>query len=160
MSSLSIKVRLSMNTKGWDKIQRNLTRGAGNYTNRVGFFKGSYEHATVPQVAAWQEEGTSIIPPRPFIRMGLMKKVENGLVLKHIPKVNLIASGKMTWRQLNKELSKDLVEALQESILYWDDPMNRPSTIAKKGFDDPLIGLTGKLFNNVESKVVRRGYVN
>jgi hypothetical protein len=34
-------------------------------------------------------------------------------------------------------------EELKEQVRAFDDPPNAPSTVAKKGFDDPLIGVGG-----------------
>ena len=43
-------------------------------------------------------------------------------------------------------------EQLQESIVKFKDPANAPSTIAQKGFDDPLIN-TGDMLRSVEYQV-------
>lgn len=151
---MGFKVGLKTNTSTWNKMRKNLSKA--DYTSKVGFFKGSYGNVSVPQVAVWQDQGTLNIPPRPFVRIGLVGRIKREGLSKHFRKAHLVAMGSMTWRQLNLSISKELVEKLQEAIINWQSPRNAPSTIRKKGFDDPLIGLTGKLFDNAEAKVVRR----
>jgi hypothetical protein len=44
---------------------------------------------------------------------------------------------------------------LKEQIRAFDDPMNAPATIDKKGFDDPLIGVGGGRILDGATAVVR-----
>lgn len=152
---LRATVSIKTNTKTWDRMARNLKRN-NNYINRVGFFGGTNKGIPIPLIAAWQEEGTLHIPRRPFIRLGFIKEiVSSNLLDKYIPLVDNIAKGGMTWSQLNSSMSKDLQDLMQKQIIQWKSPRNRPSTIRKKGFDDPLIE-TGKMFDSVEVRLSRR----
>lgn len=160
--NIAPKVKLKFNNKPWKQIERRLTRG-GRYTVRVGFFDGMYpDGISVPQVAAWNEEGHftgwgGYSPPRPFIRLGFMGDVKKGKFLnKYIRMVSQIAEGRMTWRSLNLAMSKELIEIMKTNILDWDNPSNSPTTISVKGFNDPLIH-TGKMYDRVKAKVIKKG---
>ena len=152
---MTFKVKLSKNTKAWDSIRRNLTSG-GDHVGKIGFFRGTYPEASVPQVAAWQEEGTINIPPRPFIRMGFMQDVKMGYLRKYGGYYHSIAMGTMTWKSLNELIAKDLESVMISNIAAWDTPPNARLTVLKKGFNDPLVE-TGKLMKSVESRVGRKG---
>lgn len=114
---------------------------------KVGFLSGAtYPDGTpVAQVAAENEFGTDTIPTRPFFR---------SMIAKH--------SG--TWGvQLAKAMShynEDADKALglmgevikgqlQDEIVQFSTPANAPSTIAAKGFNNPLID-TGHMRNSVD----------
>ena len=91
------------------------------------------EEQYVAQVAFWNEYGTKTAPARPFFRTA-------------------IAENKDKWRQgFKKQIqkTKDIKKALslvgevgkadiQESIVKWTEPPNRPRTILYKGFNKPL----------------------
>lgn len=142
-------------------MERNLRRG-NNQAVRVGFFDGRYPSGiSVPQVAAWNEEGHftgwgGYSPPRPFIRLGFMKEVKQGKwFAKYVPMVNHIAHGRMTWKSLNQMIAGEFVDMMKRHILEWDSPVNSPTTIALKGHGDVLIN-TGLMYDRVKAKVVRR----
>ena len=159
---LNTSVKLKKNNKVWKQMERNLKRG-GRHKVQVGFFDGVYpDGISVPQIAAWNEEGHftgwgAWSPPRPFIRLGVMRKVGNQTwIRKWNRHVHSIAMGRLTWKDLNKLIAKELVEIMKEEILDWDIPPNRPSTVAKKGFNDPLVE-TGLMYSKVKAKVLRIG---
>lgn len=155
------KVKIKIDNRPWKKIERNLKRGS-NRVVRTGFFDGTYpDGISVPQVAAWNEEGHltgggGYSPPRPFIRIGFIGRIEKSKLRKYLPYVNQIALGKITWVTLNKLIAEDMTELMKISILEWKSPPNSPMTIAKKGFNDPLIE-TGLMYDRVKSRIVRRG---
>lgn len=153
---ISFKVKTKSDTKVWDKMVRNLKRGS-HHTNQVGFFRGRNEGIPVAQIAMWQEEGTIHIPRRSFIRLGFMKEIaSSGIIQRHIPLIDKIAKGTLTWKRLNEMMSKEFVTLMQKQIIQWKSPPNSYSTVMKKGFNDPLIE-TGLMFDTVEARVVRRG---
>ena len=89
------------------------------------------------RIAVHNEFGTRNAPARPFMRTGLDGAAPQiadalargaGLNLDGVnPRVALARSGIVA------------AEAVRQSITDFDDPPNAPSTVAKKGFDDPLI---------------------
>ena len=88
------------------------------------------------------------IPPRPFFRTMVESKSPTWGKL-------IAAALKMTGN--DTETAMEIVgikvsEQLQESIVKFKDPANAPSTIAQKGFDDPLIN-TGDMLRSVEYQV-------
>lgn len=131
------------------ELSATLGKGGGV---KVGFLAGAtYPDGTsVPMVAAVQEFGspTNNIPPRPFFR-------------------NMIADKSPEWpdaiagllQSTNYDVNKTLAltgEAiagqLKQSIIDLVDPPLVPATIARKGFDKPLID-TGTLLNSVDYEV-------
>lgn len=109
---------------------------------RVGFLEGATYPATkkgpglsVAQVAFWNEFGTVRAPPRPFFRTTIAK--ESGTWGENLGKAVVFYkyNGELALRAVGQAMRDD-VEA---SIQRWTTPPNAPSTIAKKGFDKPLI---------------------
>jgi len=119
---------------------------------KVGFLSNAkYPDGTpVAYIAALNEYGTSRIPSRPFFRgMISAKSPEWGPTLGRILKAN----------NYNAELSLSLMGEyvkgqLQKSIRDLKTPVNAPSTVQKKGFDDPLID-TGHMINSVDYEVMK-----
>jgi hypothetical protein len=125
------------------------------YTLRVGFLeKATYpDGKPVAMIAMIQEFGAPKvgIPPRPYFR-------------------NMIAAKKDEWPSAVGDLLVDndydlraaldlagfaIAGQLRQSIQdLWHPPL-APSTVARKGFDKPLID-TGHLFNSVDHEVVRK----
>lgn len=109
---------------------------------RVGFLEGATYPATkskpglhVAQVAFWNEFGTSRAPPRPFFRTTIAK--ESATWGDNLGKAVVFYKydGELALRAVGQAMRDD-VEA---SIQRWTTPPNAPSTIARKGFDKPLI---------------------
>lgn len=109
---------------------------------RVGFLETeTYPDGTnVAQVAYWNEYGTSKMPPRPFFRSMIADKspgwgVALGKSLKAtdydvIKSLRLVGTG--------------IAGQLTQSVVDFKTPGNAPSTIARKGFDKPLVD-TGQM---------------
>ncbi len=119
-------------------------------TLNVGFLEGAdYPDGTpVASVAAFNEWGTSRIPARPFFRS--MSKAGQKHWADDIGQI-LPANGydaELTMNLMGEKLKGEL----QDSIRNWSEPPNAPSTIAKKGFDKPLID-TGDMLRAVGSEV-------
>jgi HK97 gp10 family phage protein len=119
----------------------------------VGVHKdtGSYDNgAKVTEVAAWNEFGTSKIPERSFLRSTIAEN--RAKYQREFQKAYLEAiSGGMNLRAAAGfigNVARDDIKAKIESI---SSPGNAPSTIAKKGFDNPLIE-TRKLYESVKWK--------
>jgi len=145
-----------MAVTGGDKLTAKLAaiakRLGGNPVVHVGFLEGSrYSDGTsLPMVAAINEFGAPSRgqPPRPFMR-------------------NTVAKHKAEWPKAAAALLKandyDIAKTLalvgegikgqmQQEITDFKDPPNAPSTIARKGFNKPLID-TGFMRNTIGVEV-------
>jgi hypothetical protein len=94
------------------------------------------------------EEHTVTIPSRPFFRDMIQKRKgewpeQLGKIIKAADYDEALALGRM---------GKLVSEQLQESIREFSSPGNAKSTIARKGFDKPLIE-SSHMLNSVDSEV-------
>lgn len=139
---------------GGDKIEKALADlghqlGQGGAV-KVGYLAGaSYPDGTpVALVGALNEFGTSRAPPRPAIRNMIAAKAKDwpdsmARILRHNHydvslSLQMLGEGiKGQWQQSIRDL--------------WSPPL-APSTIARKGFDKPLID-TGHMLNSVGVEV-------
>lgn len=107
------------------------------------------EDFTLAELAAVHEYGTEDgrIPARSFLRSTFddqrEQMVETGKKL-----INAVLGGKMTTDQALGLLGAKLAAAVKARIVARVPPPNKPSTIAHKGSDKPLID-TGRLINAV-----------
>lgn len=94
------------------------------------------------------DEYTITTPARPFFR-GMIQQhkgewpADLGKIIKAADYDSTVALGR---------LGKHVAEQLQESIRDFSDPPNAKSTIAKKGFDKPLVE-SAHMQNSVDSEV-------
>lgn len=142
---------------GGDKLARKLAeiaKGMAPGKLDVGFMSGAtYPDGTpVAQVAFWNEFGTSRAPARPFFRSMIAKESAGwpellGKAAAH--------SGYST-RQTLALIGEKINDALKSSIVGWQDPPNAPSTVAKKGFNKPLID-TGDMLRATTYQVRMEG---
>jgi hypothetical protein len=137
-----------------DKVAARLAEIARSMSGSVEV--GFLENATYPDgtpvaaVANWNEFGTSTIPARPFFR-------------------NMIAAESPSWPGKMSKLAiatgndgpkilalmgEDIEGALKQSINDFSDPGNADSTIARKGFDKPLIE-SSHMVNSTDYRVVK-----
>jgi hypothetical protein len=141
---------------GGDKIEAALKEIAARIGDgtavRIGFLKGSTypDGASVPMVAAIQEFGAPVrkIPPRPFFRSMVAEKSPAW------PKAiaDLLVANKYDGRKTMAQVGEAIAGQLRESITTFSTPANAPSTIARKGFDKPLVE-TGHLLASVSYEV-------
>ncbi|ATJ91544.1 hypothetical protein HK16_05810 [Acetobacter senegalensis] len=93
--------------------------------------RGSSNFATTHTVPAHE----IVIPPRPFFRGAIAKnKDEWGKVLG----ISLKRSGYSAATAL-ATVGQKMVEDIQGSIIDFSDPPNSPSTVRKKGYNNPLL---------------------
>lgn len=103
----------------------------------------------VAQVAFWQEFGTKVAPPRPFMRHTIATKSPKwgkqlGEALIHT-KYNGPAA---------LTLMGDLIQGqIREAITQWRDPPNTALTAALKGKNKPLVN-TGQMLRAVDFQVI------
>ena len=157
---MQVSVKVVCDTKQWKKMERNLLRYEGVFV-QTGWWRNVYSNGVpVAQVAAWNEEGHmnggmfagTYTPPRPFMRQGFVPLAKKNLK-KFYPFIHQIAMGTMSWKQMGKTMGETFTQLLQETILKWNRPANSPATVAMKGFNDPLIGISGRMYDTVKYKV-------
>jgi hypothetical protein len=123
---------------GGEKLQHVLAEIGSSMEGSVsvGFLGGAtYPDGTnVAQVAFWNEFGTARIPPRPFFRTMIANESPGWGVLMQKAAKHYDYSGKAVLKFMGEKIT----EQLQSSITGWQTPPNAPSTIAKKGFNNPL----------------------
>lgn len=122
------------------------TNKAGTAFNKDGRFvkESKSNFASDHEVAAH----TITIPPRPFFRTTIKEGEKHwgkdlGKVLKDKDYDAVAALNAM---------GEEIKGEIQESIRDWTAPPNAKSTIAKKGFNDPLFG-DGTMLRAVDSEV-------
>jgi hypothetical protein len=124
-------------------------------TLRVGFLEGAtYPDGTsVPMVAAINEFGAPSRgqPPRPFFRRMIADKSSSW---PQAIEQNLIATRFDVEKTLER-VGEGIASQLRQSIIDLVDPPLAASTIAKKGFDKPLID-TSVMLNSVGHEVETR----
>ena len=112
----------------------------------VGFFEGEKypDGKSVAEVAAFNEFGGGHTPPRPFMRTLVQnhRKIWRKILQDELPKEDNAHTALAT-------LAEYMVDDLKDYIKIWTYPPNAPSTIAKKGFNDPLVD-TGRMMDSVD----------
>lgn len=146
---------------GWKNLKKLLNQ-LDETQIEAGFFPESKYGAEnnnlqIAQVAAWQEWGThggEHIPPRPFMRVDFKFKMSSRKTrYKIIEATNNVLRGtalKLAMEQLRKHCQDMMMDAIDERA----EPRNEDSTIAKKGFNDPL-NETGVMLESVKAKITR-----
>ncbi|WP_059275139.1 hypothetical protein [Escherichia albertii] len=137
-----------------DKVMDALDKAANSFENlqlKVGFLEGAtYSDGTpVPMVAATNEFGNPANnqPPRPFFR----NAISNHETEWQDATASLIENGDET-RDVLSLLGEIIVGDIKESIRSLDSPPLSPVTIARKGFDKPLID-TKNMLDSVSYEV-------
>ena len=127
--------------KGGDKLEAALKKISAAANSAavvdVGFMSNATEAdgTLVALVAALNNYGTGRIPPRPFFNLAIDK---NKKKWPHNLGVALARYDFDAAKALAL-LGQEVVEEIQQEIRDMFDPPNAPSTIARKGFDKPLI---------------------
>lgn len=137
-----------------DEVMDALDKAASSFENlqlKVGFLEGStYDGVIpVPMVAATNEFGNPANnqPPRPFFR----NAISNHEAEWQEAAARFIENGDET-RDVLSLLGEVIVDDIKESIRILDAPPLSPVTIARKGFDKPLID-TSNMLNSVSYEV-------
>lgn len=155
-----------VNRQGLDTLIKKM-KALDGLESRVGWFSGQNygpenQNLPIAQVVQWQEEGTlggqgngSGIPSRPFIRdFFLVLRKSNPFRQYMAKELRLYLSGQKTSRALARTLGEFIQKGLQETIIKWTYKPNAPSTIAKKGRNDPLVD-TGLMARSITIKIMR-----
>lgn len=118
-------------------------KGAGKYKNGE----------TVAYIASIQEYGTrdKKIPPRPFLFSTVEERKKAWIrILADGAKKALV--GKKSVHNVLSEMGFNMANDVRNTIITKRSPKNAPSTIAKKGKDDPLVH-SGKLADSIDYEV-------
>lgn len=109
---------------------------------RMGFLEGANYPGgvngaplSIAQVAFWNEFGTVRIPARPAFRTTIAKQSKTwGDKLG-----KAVVATKYDGQKALALLGQSMRDDLEAEIAQWSTPGNAPSTIARKGFDKPLV---------------------
>jgi hypothetical protein len=143
--------------RGYAKIVRGLVQAngiqvtVGIHGDEAAYSRGSGEPATVPQIASFQEFGTTRIPERSFLRSTVDEKTDDWVrftnrLLKRL--TALVMDVPQVLNLLGVRMQSDV----QKKIRALRTPPNAPSTIARKKSSNPLID-TGRLIQSVTYQV-------
>lgn len=113
-----------------------------DFTCEAGLF-GSSDYV---KYGAYNEFGTEKIPSRPFIA-----RADDDLDDVLSDYAESLHNGKKIKAKQTK-IAKKMANNIKTAIDYSDYPRNAPSTIAKKGFDHPLVE-TGKMYSKIKGRV-------
>ncbi|KWO67590.1 hypothetical protein WT98_24665 [Burkholderia territorii] len=128
-------------------IQRAINLQTGEFQRSGRFVRREQANFATAHMV---QEYTVTIPPRPYFRTMIANEHDHwGGDLGKI----LVANDYDVPHSLD-QLGESIVGALVQSIRDFADPKNAPSTIAKKGFDDPLID-SGTMVNSVTHRVTK-----
>ena len=120
-----------------------------NASVRVGVLENAtYPDGTpVAMVAFWNEYGTRTSPVRAFFRTTVSEQKKNWVLsVQNLMKIHNDP------KQVMGLIGVHMQEQIVQSINTWSDPPNSAYTIAKKGFDKPLVE-TGVLMRSIKSEV-------
>ena len=142
---------------GWLKVRRELNKLQAHNVN-VGILsdKGSQTVEggdTLAEVAAYNEFGTEHIPERPAHR-DTFDKTRAGFKKRLAGIVGLIVEGKISYETGLERMGIWYANELKQAIINWSDPPNAPSTVRKKGANNPLID-TGRTVNSIDYEIVK-----
>ena len=120
-----------------------------NASVRVGVLENAtYPDGTpVAMVAFWNEYGTRTSPVRAFFRTTVSENKKNWVLsVQNLMKIHNDP------KRVMGLIGVHMQEQIVQSINTWSDPPNSAYTIAKKGFDKPLVE-TGLLMRSIKSEV-------
>lgn len=108
----------------------------------------------IAEYAFYNEFGTKNIPERPFI--GTSTDEDSATWIKGLKKDSKKAmAGLISIDDTLDSLGKKMKKSIKTKIKAITTPENRPSTIKKKGFDNPLID-TGLMLETVDYEVFKQ----
>lgn len=152
-----IKMKTALDLSGLEKIKKYIKRAEG-LEGRAGF-DDSQKHprseTPLSDVAYYNHFGSDkgMIPPRPFFDQAATDSAKRLKPLFEDAWYKIL-SGKYPKPLMEKPtdvLGRYISDVIRDNSFV----KNRPSTIAKKGFDDPLTE-TGTLADSVKTKVVNK----
>lgn len=151
-----------------DRYLRTITKKLGHGVQvKIGILAGAKYSGTHPirggktfdgpvaQVGFWQEFGTEPsddnpgIPPRPFMRATVAN--HSGEWGNKLGKT--LRATRYDARKSLMIMGRGIQLQMRQTLNDWSEPPNAPSTVAKKGFNKPLID-TGTLERSIEFQII------
>lgn len=134
---------------GWKKIKKELQKLSAKAV-KTGTFD--------PKLALiwfWNEKGTVKIPPRPAMQYSIagFRYVQVQNAIDEAYKAFLSAPSATKFL---KSVGKAHKQILKKTVIEWASPSNAPSTVKRKGFNDPLIHKKN-LLNSIDFKITNNG---
>lgn len=135
--------------RGGDKFSVGLAEVSRSINKTSRLKVGIVRSATYPdgtqiaQNAYWQEYGTDKIPPRPVYRL-----VQAKYGAKWTSAFDTLVKQDATLKSLGR-LGELIKGQIVREYIAISDPPNAPSTVAKKGFNKPLVD-TGTMWRSVD----------
>lgn len=142
--------------RGTEQVQDKLNEIAKDLQSAASLRVGFLENATYPNgtpvalIAAVQNFGAPSrgIPPRPFFT-NMVKEHQN----EWAPQAaQLLRQNKYDVKKTLMVLGEAIAGQLRQSIVDTNEPPLAPATVARKGFEKPLID-TGHMINSVDYEV-------
>lgn len=117
------------------RLQNDFKNVAVGVLDGAGSYPGG---ASIADVARWNSEGTSTIPARPFLRKVLREKRQQYRRMLVIIS-RLTMNGYIGAARARRNLGIRAQNDVKRCIKSYSSPPNAPSTVAQKGFNDPLV---------------------
>lgn len=154
---MAMRNGVTVKDRGWNRIKREMTKASGSGV-KVGV-QADVKPRKDPtedmlEIAVINEFGSGRVPERSFIRASFDKYGPSLDSYKTRLMAQVIA-GKLPMKKALGWLGKLHQGQIQGFIEALKTPPNAPSTIARKGADNPLID-TGQLRRSIDFKVVMK----
>lgn len=149
-------IHLKSDRRGWEKLKKRLQRFDKRAVD-VGFFRKSKygsenDNLYVAEVAWMNDQGTSVIPPRPFMTVDFESHI-----LKQFVKdskaifIRLLLDRNFFYQKELDALGEKYKNDLR-TIIFDYPGSNSQWWIDQKGFDDPLFH-TGEMVESVDYRI-------
>jgi len=138
--------------KGFKSITEEI-KAFNGLTLTVGILSSAGQHpsgANMADIATFNEFGTRNIPARSFLRSTFDENADD--YQSFIARLAGTLGKSKSAKQAAELLGLKMVGDVQKKIVDVRTPPNAPATIAKKGFDNPLIQ-TGRLRQSIAYEV-------
>jgi hypothetical protein len=151
-----IKAEFKVIDRGLGQIVKDLVE-LNSLDLEVGLFDGISSAdgvLTIGGLGYIQEKGNNSpeIPARPFTENTAIAK-QDEISKFMVNEVGNLMKNRTTPKGILNSVGLKYSDFVKNTILEFGDPMNKPSTIAQKGFDDPLIE-TGKMYDSVKHRIL------
>lgn len=138
---------------GWRRIKQEL-EVLGRASVKIGLQEGTTTEdgsASLPEIGFYNEFGTARIPPRPAHAQAYDKnkgKIDTAIKRLH----DSVVAGRRSAKDALGLLGQLHQRNIQKSIRDLREPENAPSTIERKGSDNPLID-SGHMVQSIRYEV-------
>lgn len=134
--------------KGWKRIKREFIQLNGDV--EAGLTSDTPRDIVMRGV--YNEFGTRNIPPRPFVRHTADKN-RKAINILFESAMRAMIKGRIDAHHVLDNTGWKMADLIKNAVIGWKQPPNAPSTIAQKGFNDPLIH-SGDMRDAISYKVV------